>query len=168
MTRFGIASVAVTMIVAGAGGWLWFSQPEPRPAIDQRSASKHVPEEPAPASGADKRPTLYCEFTNFADRTPLVGFYFLIETTTTPPVYALIFQREKDGSQADFGEGNTPRPAWRLDGSDSPAVLRSPDEAIAINLYDDDTGHHGAAWFEAGLRSIQYKNLGGKCRRSGV
>jgi hypothetical protein len=48
-------------------------------------------------------------------------------------------------------------------------MLRRP-ASIQINLYGDggangrqpDTG----GWFEAGLRSIQYLNLDGQCRRT--
>ena len=45
-------------------------------------------------------------------------------------------------------------------------MLHSPDDATTINLYDYDPNKRGVTWFEAGLRSIQYKNLGGRCRRS--
>ncbi|MGU3539817.1 hypothetical protein [Methylobacterium sp. A54F] len=53
--------------------------------------------QPSPSPGA---PTLYCEFTNFADQTPLVGFYFRIEGSPMASVYALLLQREWEGSQA--------------------------------------------------------------------
>ncbi len=157
--RLGFAVLAVVLSIAGGGLWIWalpsdVSRPLDRPA-DARSE---------PAASSDRHATLYCEFTNFADRTPLVGFYFLNEGTAELPKYALIFQREKDGQQTDFSGETTPRPEWKFDGSESPAVMHSPDDAIAINLYNYDSSKIGTTWFEAGLRSIYYRNLGGKCR----
>ncbi|MGU3539858.1 hypothetical protein [Methylobacterium sp. A54F] len=109
--------------------------------------------------------TLYCEFNNFADQTPLVGFYFRIEGVQSAPVVSLLFQREQDGSQIDFGGANVPSPHWAFDGSSSPATIRAPEGDMQINLYGYDPRKPGTVWFEAGLRSIRYKNLGGRCRQ---
>lgn len=158
MTRRGIAGIALAglIVLAGAlllrgGGQPSEDGPAPRPASAQ------------PRSGP---PTLYCEFTNFADRTPLVGFYFSIEEERPSVVYAQIFQRERDGEQSDFGGPDAPRPEWTFDGSANPALLQAPGDDTQINLYDYDTKKPGVNWYEAGLRSIRYRNLGGKCRRS--
>jgi len=113
------------------------------------------------------QPTLYCEFYNFVGRTPKVGFHFALPAAGRAD-YAQIFQREIDGAQTDFGGDGQPRPAWAFDGSDSSATLHSPDGAIQINLYGYDADKAGPAWIEAGLRSIQYLNLDGRCRRSGT
>jgi hypothetical protein len=109
--------------------------------------------------------TLYCEFNNFADQTPLVGFYFRVEDVQPAPVVSLLFQRERDGSQAEFGGQNMPSPHWAFDDSGSPATIRAPEGDMHINLYGYDPRKPGTVWFEAGLRSIRYKNLGGRCRR---
>lgn len=118
---------------------------------------------PAPRTSGETR--LYCEFYNFAGRTPKVGFYF-----AGPPgdgtAYGQLFQREADGSQTLFDE----RPTWTYDRGGEAPTLRSPDGAIQINLYGDG-GANGrqpdaGGWFEAGLRSIQYLNLDGQCRRT--
>lgn len=109
--------------------------------------------------------TLYCEFNNFADQTPLVGFYFRVEGVQSVPVVSLLFQRERDGTQVDFGGLDVPSPQWVFDGSGSPATIRAPDGDMQINLYGSDPLKPGPVWFEAGLRSIRYKNLGGRCRR---
>lgn len=159
--RLGFAVLAVVLLIAGGGLWLWalhgdLSRPLDRPA-DARS-------EPAASSG--RHATLYCDLTNFADRTPPVGFYFLNEGTTELPRYALVFQREKDGRQTDFSGEATPRPKWKFDGSGSPAVIHSSDDAVAINLYNFDPIKTGTIWFGVGLRSIYYRNLGGKCCNS--
>ena len=104
MRRVGLLAIAAFLAI-GVVSRAWFARTVPvRPPAPDAAAEGH-------ASGdKDRQPTLYCEFTNFADRTPQVGFYFLIEGTRTPPTYALIFQREKDGAQADFGGPDAPRP----------------------------------------------------------
>lgn len=133
-----------------------------RPRSDGPSSESAKPEAQSKAAV----PTLYCEFTNFADRTPLVGFYFTIEQDRPKPVYAQVFQREQDGTSDDFGGPAAPRPEWSFDSAGSPAVLHSPDDAMQINLYDYNPDKPGSNWFEAGLRSVRYRNLGGKCRHS--
>ena len=112
----------------------------------------------------DPTPTLYCEFNNFADRTPLVGFYFRRAGNRQVPTYTLIDRRDGDGSRiAAGGPGLSARP-WAFERSGESASLASPDDDTAINLYGDDHGGPGMGWFEAGLRSIRYRNLGGRCR----
>ena len=120
---------------------------------------------PRPAPGPSRKsPTLYCEFYNFVGRSPKVGFAFAISDQNERPVFAQVSQFEMDGSRADFGEG-VPRPIWAFDDAQVPATLTSPDGAIVINLYAYDRTKSGGAWFEAGLRSVQYLNLDGKCRQ---
>ncbi|WP_438346279.1 hypothetical protein [Methylorubrum populi] len=118
---------------------------------------------PAPKPQGESR--LYCEFYNFAGRTPKVGFYFA-KPAGEGAAYGQLFQREADGSQTLFDE----RPIWTYDRSGEVPTLRAPDGAIQINLYGDGgaNGHQPDAggWFEAGLRSIQYLNLDGQCRRT--
>ena len=118
---------------------------------------------PAPKPAGETR--LYCEFYNFVGRSPKVGFYFAGPTAGATE-YGQLFQKEADGTQTVFDK----RPAWTYDRSGEAPTLRSPDGAIQINLYGD----HGAngrqpdsgGWFEAGLRSVQYLNLDGQCRRT--
>lgn len=168
MTRFGYGLVGLAAIgIALGSGLAWRETASP----PREEARMHAPAKGTSSSGekaVQAAPTLCCEFTNFADRNPRVGFYFAIEDGRQPPVYAQIFRRERDGAQTDFGADGSPRPEWRFEGAENPAVLRSPDDGTAINLHDYDPGKTGTTWFEAGLRSIRYLNLGGKCRRSGT
>ena len=118
---------------------------------------------PAPRPPGESR--LYCEFYNFAGRTPRVGFYFA-GPREGGGTYGQLFQREADGTQTLFEQ----RPAWNYDRGGEAPTLRSPDGAIQINLYGD-AGANGrqpdaGGWFEAGLRSVQYLNLDGQCRRT--
>ncbi|WP_232630218.1 hypothetical protein [Methylobacterium sp. Leaf118] len=121
---------------------------------------------PAPVPRSAVEPRLYCEFYNFASRTPRVGFYFTAPAGGTD--YAQIFQRETDGEQTIFD----PRPTWSYDRAGEPPTLHSPDGAITINLYGDaknatrPASAASGGWFEAGLRSVQYLNLEGQCRRT--
>ena len=128
----------------------------PPPPIESAAA-------PAPRPRGETR--LYCEFYNFAGRTPKVGFYFA-SPAGGGTAYGQLFQREADGSQTLFDE----RPTWTYARDGEAPTLRSPDGAIQINLYGDG-GANGrqpdaGGWFEAGLRSIQYLNLDGQCRRT--
>jgi hypothetical protein len=113
-------------------------------------------------------PVLYCEFYNFVGRAPKVGFTFGIGSApgSTIPVFTETDQIEADGTRATFGEA-APAPIWSFTAVEDPAVLTSPDGAIRINLYGYDPARRGTKWFEAGLRSVQYLNLDGKCRQSG-
>ncbi len=161
MTRTGYAALAASAVLALAC-IVWLVRPVPEPergSVPTRTAPSAAAQGGAPKSGA---PTLYCEFTNFADRTPLVGFYFRVE----PAGYALVFRREQDGAQEDFVPESAPR--WSLDRAADPAVLGAPDDETRINLYAYDPGRPGQVWFEAGLRSVRYRNLGGRCRHSGA
>jgi len=127
--------------------------PPPRPASEAAR----------PVAAAD--PRLYCEFYNFASRTPKVGFYF---TAPAEGDYAQIFQKDADGEQTIFD----PRPAWTYVRDGEQPTLTSPDGAITINLYGDARNATRPAtaasggWFEAGLRSVRYLNLEGQCRRT--
>lgn len=146
----GLAAAALAALLA-----TWDEAPPP-----SRAAA------PAPTPRNPAEPRLYCEFYNFASRTPRVGFYFTAPAGGTD--YAQIFQREADGAQTIF----EPRPTWSYDRTGEEPRLSSPDGAIRINLYGDAPGAARPAsaasggWFEAGLRSVQYLNLEGQCRRT--
>ena len=132
----------------------------------QSSASQTVPPPEVAVASQAAGPRLFCVFTNFVDRTPLVGFHFRIAGGRNPPIYALVFQREQDGSQVEFGGPGVPSPEWAFDGTEDPAVIRDPEDGMQINLYAYEPERRGTHWFEAGLRSVRYKNLGGRCRLS--
>ncbi|MCJ2036699.1 hypothetical protein [Methylobacterium sp. J-068] len=117
-------------------------------------------------------PVLYCEFYNFVGRAPKVGFTFGMVSGgrgagNAAPVFTQTDQIEADGTRAGFADAGV-APVWSFTALEDPAVLTSPDGAIRINLYGYDPARRGATWFEAGLRSVQYLNLDGKCRQSGV
>jgi hypothetical protein len=153
MVTTAVAAAMLATVLARAL-LLWSSEPP---------ISSAPPLEVGEAPKAEE-PKLFCVFTNFANRTPLVGFHFRIDCAHTAPVYALIFRRESDGSQVDFGSQGVPSPEWTSDGTEDPAVIQAPEDGMQINLYGYEPGRRGTHWFAAGLRSICYKNLGGRCR----
>ncbi|MDP4025504.1 hypothetical protein Q8W71_22990 [Methylobacterium sp. NEAU 140] len=166
MARSGYVAAAAAMLAAtllALHGRLSPSAEDPPPEPARRLS-------PVAAPAVAATPTLYCEFNNFAALTPLVGYFFALDpaagTANGQPAYAQIFRREQDGSEVIYGGPETPRPLWTYDGASNPAVLHDPG-GETINLYDDDAAARGTRWFEAGLRSIRYRNLGGRCRRSG-
>ena len=106
---------------------------------------------------------LDCAFHDGASRIPKVGFTFAM--TGTPAAYVQIDRRATDGSHGGVGSADAPRPAWTFDGSNDPATLTSPDGSIGITLHADRP-EAGTTWFEAGLRSVRYRNLDGQCRTS--
>ena len=125
--------------------------------------------EPAPVAAATKPalPTLYCEFYNFVGRAPKVGFTFATSRAGEAPAFAQVNQIEADGTRTAFGRDGAPPRDWTFEAGDPPN-LSSPDDAIRIVLYGYEGTKSPGTWFEAGLRSIQYLNLDGKCRRGGA
>ena len=127
--------------------------------------------EPAPVAisvaAKPAMPTLYCEFYNFVGRAPKVGFTFAIARTGEAQSFTQVNQIEADGTRTVFGGDGTQSPDWTFAAEEPPSLV-SPDEAIRIVLYGYDGAKPVGTWFEAGLRSIQYLNLDGKCRRGGA
>jgi hypothetical protein len=124
--------------------------------------------EPAAVVGAKPAtPTLYCEFYNFVGRSPKVGFTFALPVAVGTSAFSQINQIEGDGTRTLFASEGGPPPLWTFEVG-TPPTLISPDDAIRIVLYGYEGTKSAGAWFEAGLRSIQYLNLDGKCRRSGA
>ncbi|MCJ2081275.1 hypothetical protein [Methylobacterium sp. J-090] len=125
--------------------------------------------EPAPVEVAAKSamPTLYCEFYNFVGRAPKVGFTFAVARTGDAPTFTQVNQIEADGTRIAFGGDGAAPPRWTFE-AETPPNLVSPDDAIRIVLYGYEGTKSAGTWFEAGLRSIQYLNLDGKCRRYGT
>ncbi|MDO9427225.1 MAG: hypothetical protein Q7T93_10375 [Methylobacterium sp.] len=125
--------------------------------------------EPAPVEVAARpaMPTLYCEFYNFVGRAPKVGFTFAVAGAGDASTFTQMNQIEADGTRIAFGGDDAPPPRWTLEAG-APPNLISPDDAIRIVLYGYEGAKSAGTWFEAGLRSIQYLNLDGQCRRHGT
>lgn len=160
--RFVLEIVLGFIAILGLAGTAAFLRPSAVPSTPVKAGERSA--DPMMRPPKDQRQTLYCEFNNFADLTPLVGFYFRKEGGRQSSTYTLIFRREQDGSQINAGGPELSAEPWAVDGSGDSVALRSPDDETAINLYGDDTPTRDRGWFEAGLRSIRYKNLGGRCR----
>ena len=126
---------------------------------------------PQPAPGVvattSAMPTLYCEFYNFVGRAPKVGFTFSTSRANEAPAFAQVNQIEADGTRTAFDADSEPSRNWTFEAGDPPNLV-SPADAIRILLYGYEGTTSAGTWFEAGLRSIQYLNLDGKCRRGGA
>ncbi len=72
-----------------------------------------------------------------------------------------------DGTRTNF-DGDD-RPAWTdgLDGDGKPTII-SADGATRIVLYGLKLGVAGVLPVEAGIRSNEYRNLGGECRQTNL
>jgi len=153
MKRTLVVSAALGLSAAVLAA-LVLRRPEPEPA-------------PVPAVVKPAAPSLYCEFYNFVGRSPKVGFTFALPGPGAGSVVRQLNQIESDGTRATFASEGGAVPLWTFDAG-APPTLVSPDEAIRIVLYGYEGTKSANAWFEAGLRSIQYLNLDGQCRRSGA
>jgi len=163
MKRILAVSVITGLSAALVAAWL-IRKPDPEP-VSVVAALK-------PA-----KPTLYCEFYNFVGRSPKVGFTFALSGAAAAPRVTQLNQIESDGTRTAFESEGIAAPLWTFEAG-APPTLVSPGEAIRILLYGYEgtesakaqfgEARSASAWFEAGLRSIQYLNLDGKCRRSGA
>ena len=145
----GAAALAATALAAF---FLRGSEPAPGPVV---------------VAAKPEVPTLYCEFYNFAGRAPKVGFTFAVTRAGGASTFTQVNQIEVDGTRTAFGRDGAPSRDWTFEVGDPPNLV-SPDDAIRIVLYGYEGTKSAGTWFEAGLRSIQYLNLDGKCRRGGA
>lgn len=98
----------------------------------------------------------------------VVSFYFDVDLST--PDQPRFYERAivtGDGKRTNF-TGND-RPAWgyALDADGKPTIT-SQDGANRIVLYGLKLGAAGTWPLEAGIRSNEYRNLGGECRQTNL
>ena len=152
----GILAAALASIVAMhlAGQ----STAPPKEAAD-------VPQEPSQES---LPPSLDCAFHNFTRTAAVVSFYFdvALPKGEEPRFYERAIV-SADGRRTNY-EGDR-RPIWTygLDGDGKPTITSS-DGATRIVLYGLKLGVAGVLPVEAGIRSNEYRNLGGECRQTNL
>ncbi|MEI9902443.1 MAG: hypothetical protein WDN31_22810 [Hyphomicrobium sp.] len=113
-------------------------------------------------------PSLDCAFHNFTRTAAVVSFYF--DVAILKGEAPRFFERaivSADGKRTNF-TGND-RPAWTygLDDDGKPTIT-SHDGATRIVLYGLKLGTPGVLSVEAGIRSNEYRNLGGECRQTSL
>ena len=156
--RFGVLAACSAAIVAG-GAALYLAgeaevpSGEPRPLVAQPSRA---------------RPSLDCAFHDFMRRGTVVSYYFDVDASESEP--PRFYERAivaSDGTRTNF-RGDE-RPAWRYErNSDGEQTITAPDGATRIVLYGLKLDAPGVLPVEAGIRSNEYRNLGGECRQSGL
>lgn len=135
-----------------------------QPSAPQREAA----EAPQESSVESLPPSLDCAFHNFTRTAAVVSFYFdvALPAGEGPRFHerAIVLA---DGTRTNFAGDD--RPAWTygLDEDGKPTIT-SPDGATRIVLYGLKLGTAGVLPLEAGIRSNEYRNLGGECRQTNL
>lgn len=172
--RFGwlalltVASVVAVVLVGLTGLNLTGGSSAPpgdqsvTPAGDALDVAQEQPEEEA------LRPSLDCAFHDFMRTRAVVSFYFDVTVSKDEP--PRFYQRaivSGDGARK-ASEGND-RPVWTyaLD-TDGKPTITAPDGETRIVLYGLKLGTGGILPVEAGIRSNEYRNLGGECRQTNL
>lgn len=157
--RLGIlAAVGTAAVLAIAGTALYLARDSAEPSQE----TAHAPARPA----IPQRPSLDCAFHDMMRRGAVVSFYFdVVVTKNAAPEFYERTVVESDGRRTSYAGDD--RPVWRyaLDEDGAPRIT-SPDGATQIVLYGLQLGSGGVLPVEAGIRSNQYRNLGGECRQS--
>jgi hypothetical protein len=125
-----------------------------------------VPQEPTEAS---LPPSLDCAFHNFTRTAAVVSFYFdvaLPKGEQQPRFYERAVV-SADGTRTNYAGDHRPTWTYSLDGDGKPTIISS-DGATRIVLYGLKLGVAGVLPVEAGIRSNEYRNLGGECRQTNL
>jgi len=157
--RLGVlAAAGVTAILSATGAAFYLARNGAEPSQETG---------PAPARPSiPPRPSLDCAFHDMMRRGAVVSFYFdVVVTKDAAPQFYERAVVASDGSRTSFAGDE--RPVWRyaLDEDGAPRIT-SPDGATQMVLYGLRLGSSGVLPVEAGIRSNQYRNLGGECRQS--
>lgn len=151
--RFAPPVLAAVVVFAaiGVAGLLW-------------NPSKDVAPKTAP-SQQDVGPSLNCAFYDFTNSRLIIGFDFAVVFPAGSPPR---FEERAEGTGTSethktFEPGE--RPIWTYGTDDETPVITSPDGATRIVLYGLKLETDGVFFIEAGVRSNEYRNLGGQCRQ---
>ncbi len=155
----GVAGIAAAILVCFVAVYLTGRPPAPREKV--AGATPEPSEESLP-------PSLDCAFHNFTRTAAVVSFYFdvALQNGEAP----LFLERAivlADGTRENFAGGDRPAWAYGLDAEGKPTIT-SPDGATRIVLYGLRLGAAGVLPVEAGIRSNEYRNLGGECRQTNL
>ncbi len=121
---------------------------------------------PAAASATEKlEPSLNCAFYDFMHAHIIVGFDFAVLLQNgAPPRFEERAEGTGEGAKMAFESDH--RPIWTYgNDEDGTPMITSPDGATRIVLYGVKLDIGGVLFSEAGVRSNEYRNLGGECRQ---
>ena len=131
-------------------------------SLKQVAVARHEP------SAEGLPPSLDCAFHDLTRGRVVVSFYFDVALPKDEkPRFHERAIVSADGTRTAF-EGDE-RPAWTYNiDDDGQQVITSPDGATRVVLYGLKLGTAGIATIEAGVRSNEYRNLGGECRQTNL
>lgn len=154
-----VAGFAVTLLMGFVALQLsgWSSAPSTKTVEARQKPSEDI-----------LPPSLDCSFTAFMHSSTAVYFYF--DTGFSKGETPRFYQRAvvlAEGERTTF-EGDD-RPLWGYGvNEDGEQTITSPDGATRIVLYGLTLGSPGVFPIEAGLRSNEFRNLGGQCRQTNL
>lgn len=130
--------------------------------------SKSPSGSPNDVARANSPPSLDCAFNAIMHSSGVVYFYFDVALSygEPPRFYERAFV-SADGTRRTYGGGDRPPWTFSLDGGGQPTI-KAPDGTTQIILYGLKLGSPGEMSVEAGLRSDEFRNLGGICRQSNL
>lgn len=113
-------------------------------------------------------PSLDCAFHDFMRTSTVVAFYFdVVPANAEGPRFYERAIVASDGKRTNFAGSERPNWTYVRDG-DGTQKITSPDGATVIVLYGLKLGTAGVFNIEAGIRSNEYRNLGGECRQTNL
>lgn len=109
-------------------------------------------------------PSLNCAFYDFMHTRIVAGFDFAVDFPKgKSPRFELRVEGSGNSTPTTFEAGQ--RPIWTYGRDDGTPTITSPDSATRIVLYGLKPEADGVLFIEAGIRSNEYRNLGGQCRQ---
>jgi hypothetical protein len=156
LVAIGISVVVLAVVIATR-----LTGTSSAPAKTQAPAQEPVHHEDRPAS-------LDCAFHDFMRTHAVVSFYFDVALAKgLPPRFLERTILLADGTRKTFAGSNRPEWNYALDEDGKPTIT-SPDAATRIVLFGLKLGTPGVLSLEAGVRSNEYRNLGGECRQTNL
>lgn len=166
--KAGISGRSVMLMVAGTAAVLLigllvaYSSARPSAPSTKTAEARQTPSE------AVLPPSLDCSFTAFMHSSTAVYFYFdaSLSRAETPRFHQRAVV-SAEGERTTFDGDDRPLWGYGLNEDGEPTIT-SPDGATRIVLYGLKLGSPGVFPIEAGLRSNEFRNLGGQCRQTNL
>lgn len=133
-------------------------------AVRWFAAPPTVTSDGTPPSADGGTPSLNCAFHSYTNSELVAGFDFSV--SFLPSGLPRLEERRRGvlgSEQIVFDEGQ--RPIWDFTYDEGTPTIQSPDGATRIVLYGLKLGEPGTFFIEAGVRSNEFRNLGGLCRQ---
>jgi len=122
----------------------------------------------------ETKPQLYCIFFRLSGKEPRLELLFNVDREDRLR-FRHLYSIELNGSQRTVDAKEPPFPEWAFDTSENPSRLSSEirvvdntaagfhQEPITVEIYDYEPATVARREFEAGLKSVYFQNLAGRC-----